>query len=416
MRFKILIGLLLHVMITNVDAQQIKRQTLAGSGKVQAQPTFRASYTAGSCPGCSVIRPATPATAGYLRQGFQQPPNAFQPSTCINIPQKPQFLITQTPSLCGTKFDFEFVGNQIPNATYVWNFGLGATPSTSNQIAPSTVIYTVAGNKNISLSVTVPGCNAVSGAKIITVGVSQLGFVADVATTNVKCFGATSGSIALTPKGGIAPYAVKWSNNATTNSLANLAAGRYKATLTDANNCAFNVDTLVSQPSSAVGFTYFKTDEACIGFGDGSITLNPTGGVAPYAVKWSNGTIGLNRDSLIAGKYPFSLVDSNGCKLDSAVNIGSRCKTQISAYDIITPNGDGNNDMLIIPNIDKYPNSQLLIYNRWGQLVYSGKGYKNDWMGTTTDGKVLTTGAYYYVAYLNDAKNTLIDGSITVIR
>ena len=318
--------------------------------------------------------------------------------------------------MCGTKFDFEFVGNQIPNAKYVWDFGVGASPSTSNQLTPSTVIYILAGNKNISLSVTVPGCNAVSGAKIISVAPSQLGFVADVSTTSVKCFGNSTGSITAIPKGGIGPYAVKWSNNATTNTIVSLAAGRYKATVTDANNCAFNVDTVVSQPSAPLGFTYFKADEACAGFGDGSITLNPTGGTVPYKVKWSTGATSLNRDSLNAGKYSFSLVDSNGCKLDSAVNIGSRCKTQKSAYDIITPNGDGNNDVLIIPNIDKYPNSQLLIYNRWGQLIYSAKGYKNDWMGTTTDGKDVLTGAYYFVVYLNDAKNTLLDGSITVIR
>lgn len=397
-------------------AQQIKRQTLSGSGKVQAQPNFRVSYTAGSCPGCSVIRAPSPATAGFLRQGFQQPPEVPQPATCSVAPQQPQFLITQTASLCGTKFDFEFVGSQIANAVYTWDFGDGATPKTSNQLTPSTVIYTAVGNKNISLSILVPGCNAVGAAKVVSVNGSQLGFVAVVALVNVKCFGSTTGSIALTPKGGIAPYKVGWSNSASTNILTNLASGRYKATLTDANNCAYTVDTLVTQPAAALGFAYFKTDEACKGFGDGNINLSPTGGVTPYKVTWPNGTLGFTRDSLTSGRYAFTIADSNSCKLDSAIYINNRCKTVKSTYDIITPNDDGNNDVLIVPNIDKYPNNQMFIYNRWGQLVYTKKSYQNDWDGTTNDGKLLTTGAYYFVVYLNDATNTQLNGSVTVIR
>lgn len=416
MRFKIISFVLMVSLATSINAQQIKRQTLAGSGKVQAQPTFRISYTAGSCLGCSVIRPGSPATAGFLRQGFQQPPEVPQPATCAVAPQQPQFLITQTASLCGTKFDFEFVGSQIANAVYTWNFGDGANPKTSSQLTPSTVIYTSAGNKNISLNILLPGCNAVSGAKVVTVSGSQLGFVADVGLTNVKCFGSTSGGIALTPKGGIAPYSVKWSNGASTNTLTNLAAGRYKATLTDANNCTFAVDSVVSQPAAALGFTYTKTDEACKGFSDGSITLSPTGGTSPYKISWSSGSASLTRDSLTSGRYAFTMVDSNSCKLDSAVYINNRCKTQKSTYDIITPNGDGNNDVLIVPNLDKYPNNQMFIYNRWGQLVYAKKSYQNDWDGTSSDGKLLTTGAYYFVVYLNDATNTQLNGSVTVIR
>lgn len=400
----------------SLNAQQLKRQTLAGSGKVQSQPTFRVSYTAGSCPGCSVIHPGAPATAGFLRQGFQQPSTIPQPATCLVAPLQPQFLITQTTSLCGTKFDFEFIGSQIANAIYTWNFGDGATPKTSNQLTPSTVIYTSTGNKNISLSILVLGCNAVSSAKIVSVGASQLGFVADVALVGIKCFGSASGSIALTPKGGVAPIAVKWSNSAITNSITNLAAGRYKAILTDANNCTFNVDTVVAQPAAALGFTFSKTDEACKGFSDGNVTLSPSGGTTPYKIAWSNNTTGLTRDSLTAGRYAFTLIDSNSCKLDSAVYINDRCKTDKSTYDIITPNGDGNNDVLIVPGLDKYPNNQMFIYNRWGQLVYTKKSYQNDWDGTTNDGKLLTTGAYYFVIYLNDATNKQLNGSVTVVR
>ncbi|MGO4292882.1 gliding motility-associated C-terminal domain-containing protein [Chitinophaga sp. RAB17] len=63
---------------------------------------------------------------------------------------------------------------------------------------------------------------------------------------------------------------------------------------------------------------------------------------------------------------------------------------------VITPNGDGKNDKLIIIGISRYPNSSLFIYNRWGNQVYQSKNYQNEW-----DGKDLNEGTYYYILKLN---------------
>ena len=37
---------------------------------------------------------------------------------------------------------------------------------------------------------------------------------------------------------------------------------------------------------------------------------------------------------------------------------------------IITPNGDGDNDAFVIPCLDGYPNNEIRVYNRWGDLVF----------------------------------------------
>ena len=98
------------------------------------------------------------------------------------------------------------------------------------------------------------------------------------------------------------------------------------------------------------------------------------------------------------------------CSLDS-----NKKKTGF-VYDVITPNGDGMNDKWIIPNISDYPNNELIIYNRWGQPVYTVKPYRNNWDGTTDEGKDLPSAAYYYLIKLNDDKQQIWAGSITVIR
>lgn len=62
---------------------------------------------------------------------------------------------------------------------------------------------------------------------------------------------------------------------------------------------------------------------------------------------------------------------------------------------VITPNGDGKNDQFRIPQINNYPGSELMIFNRWGNMVYRSASYHNEW-----DGKGLSEGTYYYALML----------------
>lgn len=64
---------------------------------------------------------------------------------------------------------------------------------------------------------------------------------------------------------------------------------------------------------------------------------------------------------------------------------------------IITPNGDGTNDALYFKALEYYPANKLEIFNRWGNLLYTKEGYKNDWKGDD-----LTDGVYYYVLTIKD--------------
>ena len=86
----------------------------------------------------------------------------------------------------------------------------------------------------------------------------------------------------------------------------------------------------------------------------------------------------------------------------------------------ITPNGDGLNDEfifdLLLAEPDKYPNPNLTVFNRWGDVVFEAEPYQNDWRGTNTAGKDLPDGTYYYVLRLNVSQGDLITGDITILR
>jgi gliding motility-associated-like protein len=52
------------------------------------------------------------------------------------------------------------------------------------------------------------------------------------------------------------------------------------------------------------------------------------------------------------------------------------------------------NDLFEIQNLPE--NTELIILNRWGNVVFSSQNYQNNWDGKDTSGKELTDGVYYY--------------------
>jgi gliding motility-associated-like protein len=75
---------------------------------------------------------------------------------------------------------------------------------------------------------------------------------------------------------------------------------------------------------------------------------------------------------------------------------------------VITPNGDGWNDVLFIACLetDAFPNNKVMIFNEWGEEVYYASPYKNDWKGTYSGGD-LPVGTYFFVIDVGDGREAL---------
>lgn len=75
---------------------------------------------------------------------------------------------------------------------------------------------------------------------------------------------------------------------------------------------------------------------------------------------------------------------------------------------LITPNGDGYNDVLWIEGIDNFADNVVYIYDRQGQLLFSVQGYNNQdraFRGLNSTGHVLNSGTYFYrVEYADGGK------------
>ena len=78
------------------------------------------------------------------------------------------------------------------------------------------------------------------------------------------------------------------------------------------------------------------------------------------------------------------------------------------------------NDALIFDVLlnapEKYPTNELLVFNRWGDVVFQQAPYENNWEGTNQTGEPLPEGTYYYILRLNVAEGEIIKGDITIIR
>ncbi len=76
------------------------------------------------------------------------------------------------------------------------------------------------------------------------------------------------------------------------------------------------------------------------------------------------------------------------------------------AYQAISPNSDGKNDFFVIENIDcnGYNLNELVIFNRWGNIVFEAKNYSaaTFWNGTFKDtGNFVPNGTYFYLFKTN---------------
>lgn len=87
---------------------------------------------------------------------------------------------------------------------------------------------------------------------------------------------------------------------------------------------------------------------------------------------------------------------------------------------IITPNGDTENDVLVIPCLDNstlFRSNSLVIYNQWGDKVYEASPYTNNWGGTLDNepGKDLPDGTYFYI-FRPGPNEAVLKGFVEIYR
>ncbi|MCX8080152.1 MAG: gliding motility-associated C-terminal domain-containing protein [Bacteroidia bacterium] len=242
-----------------------------------------------------------------------------------------------------------------------------------------------------------------------------------IATPTVLCSGGQTTLMAIGVNG---DNTFTWSNtNSNTSSINIVTAGTYTVTygnicgslsqsiqiLQSNVNAAFSLNPTSGYPPLSVNFTNNSTSNSLnfwnFGNGSSSNLTNPPGQTYNTPGIY---TVVLN----VTDQYGCTSVASHTIEvLDIPFGIIPQ---------LLTPDGDGKNDIFEIKGISKYPNNEIEIYNRWGNLVYHKKGYNNEWDGrpntSSAMGKnLLPSGTYFYILKLNDNQNSIYKGFVHLV-
>jgi len=226
----------------------------------------------------------------------------------------------------------------------------------------------------------------------------------------VTCYNQSNGIISTGVTGGVQPYSYSWNTGETAASLDSLNIGTYILTVTDSNNC-FKHDTIViTQPDSLYATIDSELNPnghhiSLFQMQDGSIELEVFGGTTPYQYNWSNGVTTEDIQNVGAGEYSVTITDEKGCVYTTKITLTEPFDLEMPT--VITPNGDGNNDFFVVHGIESYPVNTIIIFNRWGDEVYSMNNYNNKWQGESNSGSNLPAGNYFVILKINNGAKVL---------
>jgi len=194
---------------------------------------------------------------------------------------------------------------------------------------------------------------------------------------------------------------------------------RYNWEVTDSNGCKIPVSfEITSPPPLVVEVSLAKP--ACPGEANGELLVEPSGPAGPFTYLWTpSDQLTQLATGLAQGTYQVQVTDAAGC-----VSFGSgkviEEAPKIRMPNAFNPKDDDNED----GEPDRFTgvsncvvNFSLLVFNRWGQLVYSGN---EGWDGNFA-GDIAPVGTYSYVntySYSMEGKTVQVTfrGSVLLVR
>lgn len=140
--------------------------------------------------------------------------------------------------------------------------------------------------------------------------------------TDISCFGENDGRIIAEVSGGVGNYQYNWSNGQINNVVSNLTPNDYSVAVLDGNDCPASSEVVtVVEPDELFAAIGQVNDVLCFGETNGAITVEATGGNAPFEYSLDgilfqpSPTLG----ELAAGDYNVVVRDANGCQDETEV-------------------------------------------------------------------------------------------------
>lgn len=190
----------------------------------------------------------------------------------------------------------------VPPYTYAWNDPSSQTATTATNLCAGTYVVTITDN----------GGNTETETVTLT---DPPALVLTTTTTDATC-GLTDGSATAQFTGGTLPITYLWNDpsSQTTATASSLGAGTYNVIATDGSGCTASATAIVLQGGSGITGNVAIVNAAC-NLSNGSATMTPAGGVAPYTYQWNDAANQTTQTAinLPFGTYNVTVTDNNGC-------------------------------------------------------------------------------------------------------
>jgi len=326
-----------------------------------------------------------------------------------------------------------------PIISYSWNFGAGSTPSTATGNADIEVIYDSFGDKIAAITVeTTRGCLVTQPLEFYVAPCCQdtSTLVVTGLASNVDCFGDDNGVLFAEGENGSKEYefSIDGEDFRRNPRFSNLPAGEYEIYIVDKKGCRDTTTLIIEEPTLTVADA---GPDVTVELGEtGMIDASIISDYMIDSLVWSpldsftDCTNCLDPTVFPPGSttYTLTVTDENGCTSSDQVQFLVNIVRPVYYPNIITVNGDRNNDFFNIFGGKAVKGIESLkVYDRWGNLMYDGKPALNDhqdgWDGTFND-KEVNPGVYAWIATISfidkddTGQNVTLDyaGDVTVLR
>jgi gliding motility-associated-like protein len=232
---------------------------------------------------------------------------------------------------------------------------------------------------------------------------------------NINCAGDKTGSINVEAVNNAGLVEYLWADGEIGKERAGLMAGEYKIVITDSNGCSADSAITLTAPG-LIKLSFSLTQPFCTDMPDGEILLTVTGGTnSGYTYLWSDNSVTQNITTAVSGMYSVTVTDANGCSARDSVMMYPVNEVCLVMPNAISPNGDLINDVWNIGLKELYPEIEVRIFNRWGELIWkSDRGYPVPWDGRSK-GAVLPIDSYHYLIDLHNGSKPII-GNVTIVK
>lgn len=262
------------------------------------------------------------------------------------------------------------VFNGVPPYTYLWN--TGQTIQSINNLNRGTYTVTV---------MDAYGCSGQDSIVIQEPPQTNL----NIEYTNVSCYGASDGSVTITPTNRIESFL--WNNGETDSAIFNLTPGIYTVTVTNIEGCISIGSQEISEPEPLLIETDSYSDSICASNG-GYINISAYGGTFPYTYQWSNGESSEDLSGLNPGYYIVTVTDINNC-----VEIKNYIIDTIQAF---------NGEKICLVSIDPYTEKNTIIWETTPNkniVYYNMHRFNSNIDSYESIGLVPLNEAGYYIDY-----------------